>query len=464
MLTKTRTRPWVGFLAEGSLTSPRSLRCLRAAPFRVGPKHEPLNPDRTEHEKSPPRIRPKRSIRPPNSYAREQEEESEANNARTQRKSNPRVRQRSQSDAPTGREAPAPEDTTPTDNEDLEPVKLLTELTRLREEIKKRDEAHQKELQIIKAEFRAALAEVQRDLKDLKNTTASPPQRGSEPCSQTSHEDILQELQSLRSAITTPKTTSDGRSWARVTAGGDQAQPATVYSLLNNGNQNKEYNCIRVNTKPNGKDGEDEGENTFRRYLPPRAAVAHIQNALATTNETKDIQVLGVGTTRTGYVIRFENKSQAETARSNTSWLEELGNDTKLARPRFAVVAHRTPTEDFLSPESERTFIEKIVEENNIARRGHRISQVAWLKPRDKPIGKHGSLAIWFDTREAAEWTMDNGLLIGQRYIGSLMPYRLKERRCYDARHSATSPGLARRRRDAGTARPSTSYDTALPE
>ncbi|KAF4225087.1 hypothetical protein CNMCM6805_003707 [Aspergillus fumigatiaffinis] len=433
MLTKTRTRPWVGFLAEGSLTSPRSLRCLRAAPFRVGPKHEPLNPDRTEHEKSPPRIRPKRSIRPPNSYAREQEEESEANNARTQRKSNPRVRQRSQSDAPTGREAPAPEDTTPTDNEDLEPVKLLTELTRLREEIKKRDEAHQKELQIIKAEFRAALAEVQRDLKDLKNTTASPPQRGSEPCSQTSHEDILQELQSLRSAITTPKTTSDGRSWARVTAGGDQAQPATVYSLLNNGNQNKEYNCIRVNTKPNGKDGEDEGENTFRRYLPPRAAVAHIQNALATTNETKDIQVLGVGTTRTG-------------------------STTICGR------AHRTPTEDFLSPESERTFIEKIVEENNIARRGHRISQVAWLKPRDKPIGKHGSLAIWFDTREAAEWTMDNGLLIGQRYIGSLMPYRLKERRCYDARHSATSPGLARRRRDAGTARPSTSYDTALPE
>jgi hypothetical protein len=84
-------------------------------------------------------------------------------------------------------------------------------------------------------------------------------------------------------------------------------------------------------------------------------------------------------------------------------WLEELGNDTKLARPRFAVVAHRTPTEDFLTPESERTFIEKIAEENNMARRGHRISQIARLKPRDKTIGKHGSLTIWFDTREAAE-------------------------------------------------------------
>jgi hypothetical protein len=144
---------------------------------------------------------------------------------------------------------------------------------------------------------------VQRDLKDLKNTIASPPQGGFEPCSQTSHEDILQELQSLRSAIATPNTTSDGLSWAKVAAGGDQAQPTTVYPLLNNGKQNKEDNCIRVNTKPNGKDEEDEGENTFKRYLPPRTVVMHIQDILATINETKDIQVLGVGTTRTGYVI-----------------------------------------------------------------------------------------------------------------------------------------------------------------
>ncbi|THC87355.1 hypothetical protein EYZ11_013196 [Aspergillus tanneri] len=390
----------------------------------------PEPPDRTEHENSPPRIRPKRTIRPPNSYAREQEEKSEANNARTQRKSNPRGRQRSQSDAPTGLEATAPDDP-PTDVKALESTKLLKELIKLREEIKRRDEAHHEELQRVKTEFKAALAEVQQELRDLKNTTTQIPQSGFESVSQTSYEEILQELQSLRSAITTRNTTGDGPSWAQVAAGGDQAQPATAYPLLNNKTQNKEDNCIRVNTKPNGNEGEDEGENTFRRYLPPRTAVAHIQSALAITNETKDVQVLGVGTTRTGYVIRFADKTQAETARSNTLWLEELGNGTKLARPRFAVVAHRTPTEDFLSPESERTFIEKIVEENNMARRGHRISQVAWLKPRDKPIGKHGSLAIWFDTREAAEWTMDNGLLIGQRYIGSLMPYRLKERRCY---------------------------------
>jgi hypothetical protein len=50
----------------------------------------------------------------------------------------------------------------------------------------------------------------------------------------------------------------------------------------------------------------------------------------------------------------------------------------------------RTPTEDFLSSESERAFIDKIMDGNSMASRGYRISQVAWLKPRDKPIGKHG--------------------------------------------------------------------------
>src|SRR5699024_781052 len=123
--------------------------------------------DRAEHEKSPPRIRPKRTTRPPISYAREQEEENEASNARSKRKRNNEGRQRSQSDAPAGREATTPDDT-PTDVKELESTKLLQELIELREEIKRRDEAHREELQRVKTEFRAALAEVQQELRDLK--------------------------------------------------------------------------------------------------------------------------------------------------------------------------------------------------------------------------------------------------------------------------------------------------------
>lgn len=237
----------------------------------------------------------------------------------------------------------------------------------------------------------------------------------------------MQELHSLRNAITNPNTTSGYPSWAQVAAGGNGAP---LHPALNNKRQANEVNCVRVSTKPSDADGENGDENTFRRYLPPSSAVAHIQNALATTPATKDIQVLGVGTTRTGYVIRFQDQPQAETARSNTEWLEGLGNDTRLAQPRFAVVAHRTPTEDFLAPENEKAFISSIMEENKMELHGFRINRIAWLKSRDKPIGKHGSLVIWFDTREAAEWTMDNGLLVRQTCV-RMEPYKFKERRCH---------------------------------
>jgi hypothetical protein len=76
---------------------------------------------------------------------------------------------------------------------------LLTELTKLRREIRRRDEAHQEELRRVTA----ALGEVQQELKELKNRAASP-QGTSEPCAQNNHEEILHEIQSLRTSITAP--------------------------------------------------------------------------------------------------------------------------------------------------------------------------------------------------------------------------------------------------------------------
>ena len=63
----------------------------------------------------------------------------------------------------------------------------------------------------------------------------------------------------------------------------------------------------------------------------------------------KDIQVVGVGTSKTGYMIRSRDQESAETARANTEWLGELGNGTKPVKPRFGVEVHRTPTEGTLA-------------------------------------------------------------------------------------------------------------------
>lgn len=100
-------------------------------------------------------------------------------------------------------------------------------------------------------------------------------------------------------------------------------------------------------------------------------------------------------------------------------------------RPRYGVVAHRTPTEDFSLPGSERNAIAKITEENRLEEYQFNIVEVAWLRKKDKPLGKFGSLAIWFDTPEAAEWMVQNGLIVGVRYIGSVEPYQIKQKRCH---------------------------------
>jgi hypothetical protein len=111
------------------------------------------------------------------------------------------------------------------------------------------------------------------------------------------------------------------------------------------------------------------------------------------TDTTKDVKVAGVGTTKTGYVIRFKDPESADIARLNTEWLEELGNGTKLVRPRYGVVVHRTPTEEFLLPENEREGIAKIMEENQ---RGVNLSAYG-LKgsPERSPCGGQNCRDMW---------------------------------------------------------------------
>jgi hypothetical protein len=196
----------------------------------------------------------------------------------------------------------------------------------------------------------------------------------------------------------------------------------------------KERNCVRISTQRSLVDLRDNNNtdgNTFCRYLPTEAANTHIRTALLNTPSTQDAQVAGIGTTKTGYIIRFKDTESAEVARNNTEWLSELGNNTKLVKPRFGVVVHRTPTEDFDLENATTPAIEKIMEENDLAERGFRIEELAWLKRKDKVLGKFASLGIWFDSAEGADYVLNNGLLVGQRQIGSVERREIKKKRCF---------------------------------
>jgi regulator of replication initiation timing len=163
---------------------------------------------------------------------------------------------------------------------------------------------------------------------------------------QEQNEKLHEELRALRAqienapAVTTPKT------WAAIAANSG----GTTTLEWNHQQPEKDQNCIRISTQRTVVDPRDNGNNggnEFGRYLPIDAANNHIRAALQSDTATQDAQVAGVGTTKTGYLIRFKNTESAEAARNNTEWLQNLGNNTKLVKPRFGVVVHRTPTEEF---------------------------------------------------------------------------------------------------------------------
>ena len=89
-------------------------------------------------------------------------------------------------------------------------------------------------------------------------------------------------------------------------------------------------------------------------------------------------------------------------------------------------MVHQVPTEDFNLDRGKTQGIQKILEENDLMEKGFEIEDITWLKKKDRPLGRSTSMGIWLSTLEAAESMINNGLLVGQRYIRSVEPYRVK--------------------------------------
>ncbi|CRL28128.1 Zinc finger, CCHC-type [Penicillium camemberti] len=178
----------------------------------------------------------------------------------------------------------------------------------------------------------------------------------------------------------------------------------------------KDRNYVRISTQRSSvdpRDNENREGNSFGRYLSTASANTYIRSALLSAPPTQDAQVAGIGTTKTGYLVRFKDPGSADIARNNTEWLNELGNNTKLIKPRFGIVVHRTPTENFDLENTNSQAIQTIIEENDLAEQDFQIED------------------IWFDSTEGAEYILNNSLLVRQRYIGSIERREIKKKRCF---------------------------------
>ena len=246
---------------------------------------------------------------------------------------------------------------------------------------------------------------------------------------QEQNEKLHEEVKALRAQIESAPTVSATRSWAAVAASGSNG----AFSLRDQ-QPEKEQDCVRINTQRtlvDPRDHDNNDGNTFGRYLPTDAANTHIRTALRNDAATQDAQVAGIGTTKTGYVIRFKNTESAEAARNNTEWLHKLGNNTKLVKPRFGVVVHRTPTEEFDLETGATQAAEKIIEDNDLAEHGFHIDELAWMKSKDKLLGKFASLGIWFDSAEGAEHMLRKGFVVSQHFIPHVERREIKKKRCF---------------------------------
>jgi hypothetical protein len=245
---------------------------------------------------------------------------------------------------------------------------------------------------------------------------------------QEQNQKLHEEVEALRAHLDRPPTAPSPRSWAAVAASVSNVNPQPRSQR-----PNRDENCVRISTQQSPTDApETEGTaNRFGRYMAIPTANDCIRTALLNDPSTQDVQVAGIGTTKTGYVIRFKDSMSAETARKNNDWLRELGNETKLVKPRFGAVIHHVPTGGLNLEQDKKGAIRKIMDENDLQERGFQIEDIAWLKKRDKMLGTFASLGIWFDSAEAAQWLIDNGLVIDQHCVGRVERFEIKKKRCF---------------------------------
>jgi hypothetical protein len=209
---------------------------------------------------------------------------------------------------------------------------------------------------------------------------------------QAQNNELQDEIRTLRGQVSALSASLPStRSWASVVAGTRGTQASTsVSTAVSNERPKKEANCLRISTQAS-EQGAEPSEEGFARYLSTEKANNHIRDALHKVDTTKDVQVAGVGTTKTGYTIRFKDGESMATAKANTAWLQVLGNGTKLVKPRFGVVVHRMPTEGLQLPEHKKEAIEKITEENDLTAKGYCVDDIAWLKMDTKLHGRPNS-------------------------------------------------------------------------
>ncbi|OAT13730.1 hypothetical protein BDBG_17906 [Blastomyces gilchristii SLH14081] len=194
---------------------------------------------------------------------------------------------------------------------------------------------------------------------------------------------ILQAQNSdLKEEITTLKTQINQPSWASIAAIGAGEHPPNPTppppSKPKNRDQKDALLCIRISTVITPTPS-DKTEDSLTRYLPAEEVKNRVVKALRKNKPTEAAEI---------------DEALKEAANKNSEWLRDLGDQTKVVRPQFGIVVHRTPTREINLTDDKARSITKITEENELTDKGFKIVNIAWLKRRDSDLRVSALLGI----------------------------------------------------------------------
>ncbi|KAJ5543842.1 hypothetical protein N7494_005121 [Penicillium frequentans] len=355
-------------------------------------------PELTEQSAAPTAPQPLRTsnrpIRVPVSYSQEQERDAAS---RRQRKNQPEPNPHESATA--GHATPTPDQTDPilraileafgkveTANKyfhqeiearHVERSRFQSQITELRNELCRRDERYQEEIK----SYKVALVEMQEKMEELKQTALTTNLTG---CTCNGHyEELRAELQSLRTAVTSPST---GRSWASIVS-----QPSVVSSNTRAVRSSLGLPAVVLDVR-------SASDDTKALVDDPAQMREKVRAALDDQTATSSVEIVGIKpTSRTTVKVFVDSEESVAHLRRATQWLDSLPGATLQGEQWFPVKLNDVKKESVYgaSGTQREDFTQTFQEENNV----EQVKKIVWLSGTKR----YGSMAIYLSRQGDAE-------------------------------------------------------------
>lgn len=306
----------------------------------------------------------------------------------------------------------------------------MKELAELRKEIRRRDDLHKKELQKIKEEFSAALAEVRQELQTLADRPPTP-QALSKPCSQNGHDEILREIHSLCMAISPSDPATGSPSYADVARTPPTSYPSNIRTLSSSNTAQTTFTDTLYCTIDISKMANNENEKMSAGSI--RAAV---ETAIRTMENHlywryRAVTVDPKNTNRIRIACRDETEQQLVKKVAET----KIGAGARVLRDELYPIKVDSVNKAAVLDETGEIRAEAaaIFSVENDAT----VAKIAWLS-RKENAKAYGSMVVYLtkstDARRLlADWFFHAG---GESGVTSTFEYRPRPTQCYNCQET----------------------------